>query len=188
MDSKLIRKTVLAVLLIFGSLPGVAGRENTPISVNIIIDGSRAFGTVANGVSAWFSGFLLNSVLKDGDRLSIQSVQNSEGDVKTLYSGIYRSHDKNIILQALENLPAQDAGEFPDFTPALRQAARTGGISYTLLICASPSSLSQTLEGPGAAMLRYSRVEEFKGWSIITVSLNINDRVSRVAAAWFAGN
>ena len=190
MNCKFFQKTAVVLLFVFGGYPIYAQeRENTPISVNLIIDSSQALTSVISEVSDWASAFLLGRVLTEGDSLTIQSVRGREGIVHTVFSGIYRPGEKETILRLLRDIPA--FGEVPDFSRALH-AAGSGNenfaASHTLIISASPAGLSPTLESGGRDLLRYSRTEEFRGWRIITVGLNIHEKVARTAANWFAGN
>jgi hypothetical protein len=178
-----------ALLLVFGVSGLYSDGRNTPITVYLIIDGSQALNPVINEVSAWVGDNLTDRILQNGDRLVILSVQ-SPGAVKTVYSGVYGSGEKERILRELAAVPAQGGGETPDFTPALQTAATAGSDSftYTLLICSSPTGLSPTLDGSGAGLLRYSRIEDFRGWRAVVVGLNLNEKVRRAASAWFSGN
>jgi hypothetical protein len=177
-----------ALLLVFvvSGLYSDNGR-NTPVTVYLIVDGSQALNSVIDDVSAWVSGNLLDTILQNGDRLVMQSVQ-SPGAVKTVYTGVYGSGEKEKILRELAAVPAEGGDESPDFAPALQSAAASGVFTYTLLICASPSGLSPTLDGPGAGLLKYSRMEEFRGWRAVVVGLNLNEKVRRAASDWFSGN
>jgi hypothetical protein len=187
MRLKIAGTVFAAILLVFGGSGLYSDGRNTPITVYLIIDGSQALNSVIDDVSAWVSGSLLDQVLQNGDRLVMQSVQ-SPGAVKTVYAGIYGPGEREKILRELAAVPAEGDGGTPDFAPALQAAAASGGFSYTLLICASPSGLSPTLDGPGAGLLKYSRMEEFRGWRAVVVGLNLNERVRRAASDWFSGN
>ena len=81
------------------------------------------------------------------------------------------------------------SGSSADFSGALTEAARIPSalFSYTLLISASPESLTSLLSGPQANLLRFSRIEEFSAWRAIVVGLNIDARVRR-AAVTFLGS
>ena len=185
-------KTVFSVLLLVTGVSGLYSDNgrNTPITVNIIIDGSQALNSVAGDISGWVSDRLLGRIIQNGDRLIIQSVQ-SPGTVKTVYSGIYAG-ERETILRDLAAAFAPGGELSPDFSSALLEAAAAarsgGGLTYTLLVCASPAGLSPTLDGKGAYLLKYSRIEDFRGWRVVVVGLNLNERVSSAAAGWFSVN
>jgi hypothetical protein len=177
-----------ALLFVFGVSGLYSDGRNTPITVYLIIDGSQALNPVIGEVSSWVSVNLMDRILQNGDRLVIQSVQSPRA-VKTVYSGVYVPGEKERILRDLAGVPAQGGEEAPDFTPALQAAAaETASLTYTLLICASPLGLSPTLDGSGADLLKYSRIEEFRGWWAVVVGLNLTERVRRAAAGWVSGN
>jgi hypothetical protein len=43
------------------------------------------------------------------------------------------------------------------------------------------------LSGPAANLMRFSRVEEFKGWRAMVIAMGIDSRVRRAAAAFLSG-
>jgi hypothetical protein len=178
-----------ALLLVFGVSGLYSDGRNTPITVYVIIDGSQALNPVIGEVTAWVSDNLVDRILQNGDRLVIQSVQSPQ-TVRTVYAGTYGSGEKERILRELAAVPAGGGDGTPDFTPALQAAAAAGSDSftYTLLICSSPSGLSPTLDGAGAGLLQYSRIEDFRGWRVLVVGLNLNEKVRRAAADWFSVN
>ncbi|MDR2476212.1 MAG: hypothetical protein LBD18_00290 [Treponema sp.] len=158
-------------------------RRSSPIAVNLIVDGSSALGGVMDAVSAWVSGSVLDRILQDGDRVTVWI---AGGEAKIAYSDtITGSGGKDTIKKALTTIPAQ--GDTADFAGALRDAASRnsgGGITYTLLISASTAALSPTLLGANASLVRFSRVEEFRGWRAMVIALNIDSKVRRAANAW----
>ena len=190
MRLRLIKAVFAALLSVFwiSGLYSDNGR-GTPITVNIIIDGSQALNSVAGDISGWVSGSLLDRIIQNGDRLILQSVQNP-GTVKTVYSGIYTG-EKEAVLRELAAVFAQGGEKSPDFSSALLEAAaaaKSGGLTYTILVFASPAGLSPTLEGSGAGLLKYSRIEEFNGWRLAVVGLNLDEKVRKAAADWISGN
>jgi hypothetical protein len=155
------------------------------IEVNLIIDGSAALATVLDEVTLWVSGNLVDRRLQEGDRIHIW---NAGETAEIVYSGTLKSDaEKEQVRQTLRSLPAK--GGTADFTGALREAAArsSGRMSYTLLVSASPAALSPALTGPESGLMRFSRIEEFPGWRLIIVALNIDSRVRQAAAAYFSG-
>jgi hypothetical protein len=176
-----------ALLLPAGGLHGLDSRT-TPIEVNLIMDGSQAMKNAGNEALAWVSGFLVDGLLREGDRITIW---NTAGEAKIIYSETLSGPEgKETIMKTLRGLNFQ--GNRADFSTALRAAAQRAaasryGITYTLLICGSSSSLSPLLLGSEASLLRYSRIEEFPGWRALVVALDLNVRVRQAAAAYFSG-
>ncbi|MCL2066289.1 MAG: hypothetical protein FWG99_02340 [Treponema sp.] len=185
-------KTIITGKVVFGmfltcflSLPLLHGQNarNTPINVNLIIDGSQAFSGLVDEAADWVSRTLVDQLLTAGDRVTIWSAGPT---ARIVYSESVRNDaDKEAIKRTLRDFSA--SGGSADFSGALRDAAsRTpgSGISYTLLISSSTSALSSTLQGPQANLMRFSRVEEFRGWRALVVGLNLDARVRNAAAAF----
>ena len=155
--------------------------QRVPININLIIDGSSSLSGVKNEVTAWVSD-RLDQILTDGDTIT---VWNAGQAARVVYTGkINNAADRGSVKKSVSDIAP--AGNNTDFTGALREAAsrRDGAFSYTLLISASPQTLSNMLSGPQASLLRYSRVEEFSSWRAIVVGQNIDSRVRSAAAAF----
>jgi hypothetical protein len=187
MKANKTRRLVFGLILaLFGGFSPLYGADvrTTRLEVNLIVDGSAAISGVLEEVTAWISGNLLDQRLQEGDRITVWS---AGGTAKIVYSDTLKGGEaKETVKKALQGLPA--AGSAADFSGALRDAAsRSSGTSYTMLISASAAALSPTLLGPQAGLLRFSRVQEFRGWRAMVIGLNIDSRVRQAAAAWLAG-
>ena len=172
--------TILLVLAVFGSILPLYGQDSgrDPINVNLIIDGSIAYNDVRDEVSAWLSG-RLDQILANGDRVTVWSAGTS---ARVIYSGVVTgSAEKDVLKKSIRELAV--SGNSSDFSGALREAAgrQSSGYSYTLLITASPQSIT----GTSANQLRYSRVEEFTNWRALVVGLNLDTRVKRAVNSFF---
>jgi len=148
--------------------------QRAPIDVNLIIDGSNAYNDVRDEISAWLSG-RLDQILMDGDRVTIWSAGPT---ARVVYSGVVTgSSERDAVKRSIRELAV--SGNTADFSGALNEAAgrQSSGFSYTLLISASPHSIT----GNAANHLRHSRVEEFTNWRALVVGLNLDTRVRRAA-------
>lgn len=183
--ARLLCGLALALFSGFSPLYGADGR-NVNIEVNLIVDGSAALTGVLSEVTGWISGSLLDQRLQAGDRITVWS---AGGTAEIVYSDTIKGGaEKEAVRKILQSLPAK--GDAADFTGALRSAASRSsgqGITYTLLVSASAAAFSPALTGPGASLLRFSRIEEFRGWRAMVIALNIDSRVRQAAAAYFAG-
>lgn len=176
----------LALVLAAGRFPCGADTRSAPAAFNLIIDGSAALSNVLDEVTEWIFGELVDRRLQEGDRITIWSAGDT---AEVLYSGTLRGgEEKAALKKILQSLSAK--GERADFSGALRDAlARSSNqsITYTLLVSASASALSPTLLGPQANLVRFSRIEEFRGWRALVVALNIDSQVRQAVAAYFSG-
>ncbi|GHV95912.1 hypothetical protein AGMMS50293_22320 [Spirochaetia bacterium] len=183
MTGKIIFVVFLAGFLGFSPLYG-ADVRNTHIDINLIIDGSAALEGVMSEVTAWISGSLVDQLLLPGDRITIWS---AGGTAKVIYSETLQNDAaRETVKKALQSLSA--SGSAADFSGALREAAARrpiGDISYTLLVSASSAALSPTLLGPQSNLMRFSRIEEFRGWRALVIGLNLDSKVKRAAADYF---
>jgi hypothetical protein len=185
-----VRKTIpglLGALLLLAQGLYALDSRNTPIEVNLIMDGSSAMKNAGEEAVRWVSGYLVDGLLQDGDRITIW---NAAGTARIVYSEtLSGAEGRENIKNVLRSLSLQ--GNSADFSGALREAAgRTAsrsGITYTLLISGSSASLSPALLGSGAAFLRFSRIEEFSSWRALIVALNINSQVQEAAGAYLSG-
>ncbi|MDR1588322.1 MAG: hypothetical protein LBS57_12765 [Treponema sp.] len=160
--------------------------RSIPIDINLIVDGSPALDKARDEVKAWISDNLVDRLFQEGDRITIW---NAGKTARIVYSDNLKSIGwRDNIKKSLESLSAE--GDSADFAGALREAAARdsgGNMNYTLLISGSSASLSPTLLGSGANLMKYSRVEEFRGWRALVIALNIDSRVRRAAAAYLSG-
>ena len=178
---KILCGLVLTGFLGFSPLFGEDAR-NARIDMNLIVDGSGALSGVLGEVKAWVSD-TLDELLTAGDRITIWS---AGGAARIVYSEtINGDADKENVKNIIQELSAADSNA--DFSGALREAASsppTANIAYTLLISASTAALSPTLLGPQANLMRFSKVEEYRGWQTLVVGLNYDAKVRQAAVAF----
>ena len=188
----LTRKVIFAFAALTAFTPlfgqqSPAGKDsrNIPITANLIVDGSSGLKNALDEVSSWLSAGLIDGILAPGDKLTVWSAGSS---ARILYSDTIKTgSDKENIKKLLKTLPSQ--GNTADFSGALTQAAagKGSGITYTVLISASQPALSSALSGSAANLLRYSRIEEFKGWRAMVIAMDIDSRVKQSASAFLSG-
>jgi len=174
---KTARLLLLPVLAAFFGLSS-AYAQRAPIDVNLIIDGSSSYSNVKSEVTSWIIG-RLDQILVDGDRVTIWTAGSPS---KVIYTGA----DREAAKKSIQDL--SPSGNNADFSGALREAASRQGssYSYTLLISASPAALSSVLSSPQANLLKFSRIEEFNSWRALVVGLNLDTKVKKASAAFFA--
>ena len=180
---KIIFGLVLTGFLGFSPLYGTDTRS-VHLDMNLIIDGSGALSNVMDEVKDWVSQ-TLDQLLVTGDTITVWSAGSA---ARIVYSDtIQNDTDREAVKKILQELSAED--DNADFSGALREAGAlrgsSGAITYTLLISASAAALSPTLLGPQANLMRFSRVEEFRGWRTMVVGLNIDSKVRQAAALLF---
>jgi hypothetical protein len=179
---KNLKIILFLVFAVFLSLTPVFA-QRAPIDINLIIDGSSSLTAVKNEVTTWVSG-RLDQILAEGDRVTIWSAGTQS---KVIYAGkIEGAPGREAVKKSIRDITP--AGNTPDFSGALRDAAsrQNSSFSYTLLISATPAALSSVLSTRQAGLLRFSRVEEFTNWRALVVGLNIDGKVKKSAAAYFA--
>jgi hypothetical protein len=185
------RSLVLGLLLLLPVFPGGAEeRRQERLDLYVIIDGSPALEGVKTEVLAWFSDYIVDKIIQDGDRLTLWL---AAGQGELVFSGALEgAESRESLKETFHSL--KSPGKPADFAGALRaalQRARTevtsGGLpAYILLITASAGGLSPSLEGSAGSLLRYSRVEEFPGWRVFRVGADIGALVQEAAAAYLS--
>ena len=181
-NPKNLKILLFLVFTVFLSLTS-AYAQRAPIDINLIIDGSSSLTMVKNEVTTWVSG-RLDQILVEGDRVT---VWNAGTQSKVIYTGKTEgAPGKEAVKKSIRDITP--SGNYPDFSGALRDAAsrQNSSYSYTLLISATPAALSSVLSTRQAGLLRFSRVEEFTNWRALVVGLNIDGKVKKSAAAFFA--
>ncbi|MCL2185609.1 MAG: hypothetical protein FWB86_07145 [Treponema sp.] len=171
---------LLFVILCFSPLFGADGQRD-PINVNVIIDGSSSFAAVKDHITTWLTE-RLDKILVTGDRVTIWSAGASS---RVIYTGTINAQtDKDAVKRSIREMTG--TGSSSDFSGALTEASgrQSSSYSYTLMISAG-TGLSALLSGSQANLLRFSRTEEFSGWRLIIVGLDIDAKVRRAAAAFF---
>ena len=185
-SGKALCTLLLALFAVFSPLYGAEAR-GAHIEINLIIDGSAALANVRGDVTDWVSGNLIDRCLQEGDRIT---VWNAGGKAEVVYSDTLKNASgKESLKKALAGISG--AGNSPDFAGALQEAvsrSTAGNITFTLLVSASPAALSPILLGPNAGLMRFSRIEEFRGWRAVVIALNIDSRVRQAAASYFPLN
>jgi len=180
-----LKNIKILLFLVFAgfSVLAPAYAQRAPIDINLIIDGSSSFTAVKNEVITWVSG-RLDQILAEGDRVTVWSAGTQS---KIIYTGKTEgAPGREAVKKSIRDIAPM--GNSPDFSGALRDAAtrQSSSYSYTLLISASPAALSSVLSTRQAGLLRFSRVEEFTNWRALVVGLNIDAKVKKSAAAFFA--
>jgi hypothetical protein len=153
----------------------------------LIIDGSAALAKGKDDAVTWLCNTVIDGMLQPGDTLTIWL---AAGKARQLYSGTLQdARTKETVKALLRTITAADAAA--DYTGALREAARADAavrrqrMTYTLLISGSGAGYdSFPGSSEAAALLRYSRVEEFPLWRAITASLNAGPEIRQAASSF----
>ena len=178
-------KNIIFLFLFFTFFSGFSPlyAQRNPIDINLIIDSSQSLANVKDEVLDWAFA-RLDEILVDGDRVTIWA---AAAQSSVIYSGTINTYEKEIAKTRINEITP--SGRYADFSGALTDAASrqsaAGSYIYTLLISASADALSSMLSGPGANLLRFSRVEEFSAWRTLVVGLNIDAKVKNAAAAFY---
>jgi len=183
-DLKNIKIMLFVVFTVFFCL-APAYAQRAPIDINLIIDSSSALAPVKNEITTWISN-RLDQILVEGDKVTVWS---AGAQSKVIYSGkVEGAPGREAVKKSIKDI--SPLGNTPDFLGALREASnqkkQNASYCYTLLISASPSALTSVLSTPQASLLHFSRVEEFSTWRALVVGLNIDSKVKKSAAAFFA--
>jgi hypothetical protein len=181
------KKTWIAGLLsalVFGLPLWGNDARTVPIDVYIIVDGSSAMEEGKAAAVDWLCSAVVDGILKEGDRIAIW---RAGAKPELIYSDTLGSGGKEKVKAQIRGI--QFGGDAADYRGALSQAqtrirSQSGGrITYTLLISGS-SAKDPSRETEPAGLLLYSRVDNFNGWRVLTVGLDIAGKVRNSAAAY----
>ena len=153
--------------------------RTTPIDVYIIVDSSSAMEKGKEEAAAWLCTSVIDDLLLPEDRIWIWTAGEKP---ELVYSGsLSNKEEAKAVIRSIRY-----TGDKADYRGALQearsQAQRSGRITYTLLISGSGAKDLPTREAESAGLLRYSRVENFSGWRVLTVGLDLGPKISRAAA------
>jgi hypothetical protein len=151
----------------------------------IIIDGSSSLSSGREEAVRWLCDYAVDGILREGDRLTIWLAADP---AKELFSGTLSGTDSREAVKTLFR-SVNLRGDTADYMGALKAAAKKEAaascMTYTLIICGSQAGSGSFPGGDDiAALLRYSRVQEFSGWRAVTASSKIGNRVRQAAVAF----
>ncbi|MCL1927459.1 MAG: VWA domain-containing protein [Treponema sp.] len=156
-----------------------ADPRTIPIDVYIIVDSSSAMEKGKEEAMAWLCNTVIDGMLLQEDRIWIWAA-GSGPDL--IYSGSLGNKEE--AKAAVRSIRFQ--GNAADYRGALQQARVLAGTSnrttYTLLVSGSGAKDPPTREAESAGLLRYSRVESFSGWRVLTVGLDLDPKVTRASS------
>lgn len=144
----------------------------------VIIDGSSAMDKGGPEAVSWVCGTVIDEILKEGDRLTVWTAGES---VRLLYSAAVSADTKDEAKKLIRGIVFQ--GSSADYKGALTEArtkilAGTGkNLNWTILVSGANPRDPPVLEAESAGLLMYSRVENFSGWRVLTVGLDISGKV-----------
>jgi hypothetical protein len=158
--------------------------RTVPLDVYIIVDGSSAMEKGKEEAIAWLCNTVVDNILQSGDRIWIW---RAGAKPELIYSGTL-GNDKELVKTPIRAIQFQ--GEAADYRGALQEAqalVSRNRISYTLLISGSGAKDPPSQEAESAGLLRYSRVDSFSGWRVLTVGLDLTARV-RQSTTYYMNN
>jgi hypothetical protein len=181
------KKTWISGLLLalISVLPLWGDDRTIPIDVYIIVDGSSAMEQGKVEAVSWLCTNVVDGILIEGDRVSIWT---AGAKPELIYSETVAAGVKDQIKTKIRDI--QFSGDSADYRGALslaqaRAQSQSGGrISYTLLVSGSGAKDPPSREAESAGLLLYSRVDNFSGWRVLTVGLDIAGKVRNSAAAY----
>jgi hypothetical protein len=167
--------------------PCFAGDQRTiPLEMYLIVDGSPALQGGRETALGWLCDYVVDGILREGDRVTLWIAGDTAARV--LQETLSSPEKKEALKNQIRTLSGPQ-GRRADYTGALREAAKletaigADRMSYTLIISGvSAGYVSFPGSDEAAALLRFSRVQDFSGWRAVTASLNAGSQVKQAAA------
>jgi hypothetical protein len=174
---------VLILVFCFSSLLPAADTRNIPLDLFLIIDGSSSLLAAKDAATVWMCNHLIDELLRDGDHLTVWVASDTARIVfSDSVNGVRKETAKNILRTTIASSASAD------FAGALRDASvRAGAIQnanhivYTLLVSGSEASIFSTTDTDIVGLLRFSRVDDFSGWRVLTIGLGLSAQAQRAA-------
>jgi hypothetical protein len=184
MSGKNLKKWgLVCLLLICVSGLGAANDRTTPIDVYIVVDSSAAMEKGKTAAVDWLCTTVIDGILLQADRIWIWT---AGAEPELVYSGALA--DKEAAKTAIRSIKYE--GNAADYRGALQEARNQAGksdrTSYTLLVSGSGAKDPPSQEAESAGLLRYSRVDSFSGWRVLTVGFDIGPKVRNASAYYKA--
>ena len=183
-DKKLLIFGVLCILLLYTTTLWGNNPRTSPIDVYIIVDSSSAMERGREQAISWLSTTVIDNMLRNDDRIWIWT---AGARPELIYSG--NLDNKEEVKTVIRSISFE--GDAADYRGALFEAQalvqRSDRTTFTLLISGSEAKDPPSREAESAGLLRYSRVESFPGWRVLTVGLDLAPKVRR-SAAYYASN
>jgi hypothetical protein len=174
-------------ILLFPGFLAAEDRRTIPLTLYLIFDGSEGIKNGKDAAIAWISDHIIDRILQDGDNLTIWVAAASP---RVIFSeSLNGAAQKETIKELLRSITSE--GSSADYAGALRDAVAQGnrqsgeGISYTLLVTGTAGG---SLRGNTVTeFLRYSRVQDFAGWRVQIVGLDLRPRIQKAVSDYMAG-
>ena len=167
---------LFCLLLACTSFLWAANDRTTPIDVYIIVDSSSAMEKGKDEATAWLCSTVIDGMLLQGDRIWVWT---AGAGPELIYTGTLGNKEE--VKSAIRSIKYQ--GERADYKGALQeakaQAEKSNRTCYTLLISGSGAKDPPSQEAESAGLLRYSRVDSFSGWRVLTIGLDLGPKVNQ---------
>jgi hypothetical protein len=160
---------------------GEDGRD-IPVDIYIIVDSSSSMEKGKEEALNWLCTTVIDGISRAGDRLSIWT---AGAKPELIYSGAVSAETKEEAKNLI--LGIRFSGDAADYKGALNEvrakalAGPGGRMTYTLLVSGANPRDPPIKEAESAGLLLYSRVENFSGWKVFTIGLDISARVRKSA-------
>jgi hypothetical protein len=130
---------------------------------------------------AWLCSTVVDGILQQGDTITIWTA----GEKPELIYSDDGGTDKAGAKTAIRSIRFE--GETADYRGSLREvqsrvARGRGRLAYTLLVSGSQAKDPPSQEAESAGLLRYSRVDHFSGWRVLTVGFDLDAKVRQSSA------
>ena len=190
-----MKKIPVIIILLSLLIPAAAldGNRDIALDLHLIIDNSIAFGYIKNDAVPWILEHLIDSLLKDGDTVTIWAASDravivSSGSIGTAQAGS-QLVDAASIRRTLLDLEANSRSA--DFTSALMESSQRfaqnqrtqNRLSLTVMVVASAISMEPVIR-LHPQLMRWSRTLHYEGWQVLFVDPHIDNRVQQAAQAY----
>ncbi|MFQ3547288.1 MAG: vWA domain-containing protein [Termitinemataceae bacterium] len=183
-------------LLLFLVFNGFCGDSRSiPLDMYLLIDTSKAMGSQLPEAVQWFESEILTELMQVGDECTLWTLSQQPQEIFS--RSITSIDDFEIIRKQLKTIGSlrntSDFSTSTDILAGIQKAQLADTKRGTqeriavifLLLGTGAEGPSKNTEGT-ASVLRYSRVEDFYGWKLFILGVNIEERTKAAAKQYMA--
>jgi hypothetical protein len=170
--------TMLPISLCFAE-----DERTKPVNVYVLFDNSVSMQGNEQEAAAWLSEHVADTILQTGDTLTILSVSNAP--VEEFSGTINGPEDITEVKTILSSFTSNDsAGNFRGAFENLESKLASNSQSYIILVTGMSLQTSFLSSAEAMHYLTYSRTQDFPGWKVMIISMDIEQKVKAAAAAY----
>jgi hypothetical protein len=177
------RIPVMVLAFCFSSFLSAADTRTIPLDLFLIVDSSSTLNAAKDAAITWMCTHLIDELLREGDHLTVWFAADTARIVfSDSVNGVRKEAARNVLRTMASSASSADfAGALRDASVRAGATQNVNRIVYTLLVSGSEASIFSTTDTDIVGLLRFSRVDDFSGWRVMTIGLGLSAQAQRAA-------